>query len=125
MHLRAQLRTLADEARGRELAMQEYLSNWRRADEEATSLRAALAEAGRQARDAAKMLEALRRKAERDAKALESVVAQHGAVLEAAERLFCFEGMRAMAGEEFGRVGEAIRELLRVVRAQKAHTKGH
>jgi len=117
--LRSQVRTLTDEARARALLVQEYLASWQRADEEAGALRARLADSARAARQAERMADALRRKADRDAKALQRVVADHDALLQAAERLVRVEAVRAMACGELGEVGEALDGLLQVVLAQR------
>lgn len=76
------------------------------------------------AKELSKMVEALRKKGERDARELEKVNGEHGAMVEAARRLFGIEAMRAMACEEFGAVGEALEELFRVVARQKGR-RGH
>lgn len=122
--LRSQLANLASEARARGLVVQEYLSNWQRSQDEASLLQSKLAEERTKVKDLSKMVEAMRKKGERDSKELERVKAEHGSMVEAARRLFSIEAMRAMASEEFGEAGEALDELFAVVAKQKKK-KGH
>lgn len=117
--LRNQLKQLSDQGRARELLVQEYLSQCQRAEDDASALKAQLKDMSRQLKESQKMIDAMRKKQERDGKALERMTTEHGIMLNAATRLFGIEGMRNMASEEFGEAGEALDELLQVVMAQR------
>jgi hypothetical protein len=111
-HLRANVRNLFNEAKARELVVQEYLSGWTRAKDEAAGLQAQLIDETRKMGEMRKMVEALRKKSERTEKELNRTLKERNRVIDAVWEVLKFEAIEKMASHEFGKFGEALMELM-------------
>lgn len=109
--LRTNVRNLFNEAKARELVVQEYLDGWTRAKDEAVGLQAQLIDDTRKMGDMRKMVEALRKKSDCMEKELNRATKERDRVVNAVRRVLKFEATEKMASGEFGKFGEALMEL--------------
>lgn len=109
--LRTNVRNLSNEAKARELVIQEYLSGWTRAKSEAAGLQSQLIDETRKMGGMRKMVEALRKKSDRTEKDLNRTTKERDRVVDAVWEILKFEAIEKMASCEFGKFGEALIEL--------------
>jgi hypothetical protein len=113
--LRTNVRNLSNEAKARDLVVQEYLGGWTRAKGEAAGLQTQLIDETRKLGGMRKMVEALRKKSERTEKELNRASEERDRVVDAVWEILKFEAIDKMASDEFGEFGEALMELKRIL----------
>ena len=109
--LRANVRNLSNEAKAREFVVQEYLSGWTRAKDDAAELQAQLIDETKKMREMKKTVEALRKKNERTEKELDRATKERNRVVDAVWEVLKFDAIEKMMSDEFGKFGEALMEL--------------
>jgi len=118
-HLRANVRNLSNEAKARELVVQEYLGGWTRVKGEAAGLQAQLIDETRKMGEMRKMVEALRKKCERTEKELNRATKERNRVVDAVWEILKFEAIEKMASGEFGKFGEALMDLMGILQKER------
>src|SRR5579871_5750461 len=94
--LRSSVRNLSNEAKTRELVIQEYLSGWTRAKGEAAEFQAQLIDETRKMGGMRKMVETLRKKSERTEKELNRATKERDRVVDAVWEILKFEAIEKM-----------------------------
>jgi len=117
--LRANVRNLSNEAKAREFVVQEYLSGWTRAKDDAAELQAQLIDETKKMREMKKTVEALRKKNERTEKELDRATKERNRVVDAVWEVLKFDAIEKMMSDEFGKFGEALMELKGVLAKER------
>jgi len=118
-HLRANVRNLSNEAKARELVLQEYLSGWTRVKDKAAGLQAQLIDETRKMGEMRKTVEVLRKKCERTEKELNRATKERNRVVDAVWEILKFEVIEKMASGEFGKFGEALMDLMGILQKER------